>query len=177
MRSGGVATPIKAVRLLKPTPIAGRWRPVPGYEGLYEVSDRGQVRSLDRVAAHGSRAGGRAGTMALRGKILALAPHRSGHVAVHLSRDGVVETVQVHRLVLEAFAGACPDGQETLHGSGGPADNRWPENIRYGTRSKNTIERHIYGGMHAKLTADAVRAMRARRSQGRRAWPSRPTTG
>lgn len=104
--------------------------------------------------------------MVLRGKILALFPHPSGHLYVHLSRDGVVETVQVHRLVLEAFAGACPDGQETLHGPGGPADNRWPENIRYGTRSKNTIERHAYGGMHAKLTADDVRAMRARRSQG-----------
>lgn len=137
------------------------------YEGLYEVSDRGQVRSLDRMAAHGSRAGGHAGTMTLRGKILAPAPHRSGHVAVHLSRDGVVETVQVHRLVLEAFVGACPDGQETLHGPGGPADNRWPENIRYGTRSENTIERHRDGVMqNAKLTPEIVIICRQRRVNG-----------
>ena len=43
----------------------------------------------------------------------------------------------VHQLVLEAFVGPCPPGHQCLHKNNNPADNRWPENIRWGTHAEN----------------------------------------
>lgn len=163
-----MATPIlETVRLLKTTPVGtpeetGRWLPVPGYEGFYEVSDRGQVRSLDRYVRH---PGG--GTVPRQGKVLTASPGPAGYPMVWLHREGREQHVPVHRLVLEAFAGPCPPGQECLHGPGGPADNRWPEAIRWGTRSENAIERHRDGTMYqAKLTPERVVICRERHARG-----------
>jgi hypothetical protein len=80
----------------------------------------------------------------------------------------------VHRLVLEAFAGPCPPGQEALHGPGGGLDNRWPENLSWGTHSKNVGPDKYRDGTisigeqnpSAKLTAAIVRECRTRHAAG-----------
>lgn len=113
------------------------WRPVVGYEGLYEVSDHGRVRSIPRVDSRGRR---------IRGGILALTRAPSGHVGVKLSRGGVYERGKVHRMVLTAFIGPAPEGHEALHGDGDPANNRL-ENLRWGTRSEN-IRDSVRHGTH-----------------------------
>lgn len=108
------------------------WRPVRGYESLYEVSDQGQVRSLDRTVP--DRAGKR--IRSLTGRTLSAATKASGHLAVALSKDGAPVTKHVHRLVAEAFVPGQKDGLEVCHINGDPADNR-AGNLRWGTRQSN----------------------------------------
>lgn len=107
------------------------WLPVGGYEGLYEVSDSGGVRSWHTGFP----------------KILRPAKARSGHLRVSLYDDSSKRSHLVHRLVLESFVGPCPSGQECCHGAGGPADNRL-SNIRWDTRSANAKDQ-VRGGTHA----------------------------
>jgi hypothetical protein len=107
------------------------WRDIPGFEGRYQVSDLGRVRSLDhrvRLVVHGVE------TARLSpGRILRPGAQASGHVTVALGRGN---SRPVHQLVLAAFVGPCPAGQEVLHGNHQPADNRL-DNLEYGTRSDN----------------------------------------
>lgn len=118
------------------------WKPIVGYEGLYEVSSWGRVRSLDRDVEY-------EGKMIRRrkGKILAQQSLKGGHLRVTLCREGKREHRLVHRLVLEAFEGPCPEGHEALHWNDDPTDNRWPENLRWGTRSENTFDK-VRNGRH-----------------------------
>jgi hypothetical protein len=75
----------------------------------------------------------------------------------------------VHRLVLEAFSGPCPPGLECRHLNGNPSDNRWPENIKWGTDKENQGDRVSHGtsnhgernGM-SKLTEADIVDIRAR---------------
>ena len=114
------------------------WLAVVGYESSYEVSDRGRVRGLDRIDAAGRQ---------WRGLVLRLIAHGDGHMHVSLSMGGVVRTHFVHRLVLAAFVGPCPEGHEVCHGNGRPDDNRL-SNLRYGTQSANTLDRVRHGAHH-----------------------------
>lgn len=119
------------------------WRAIPGYEGAYEVSSRGRVRSLDRVDSYGRRR---------RGKDRRLAKQRSGHLTVALSRDGENVSYGVHRLVLLAFVGPCPDGMECCHWNDVPWDNRLV-NLRWDTRSANQLDSVRNGTQHlARVT-------------------------
>ena len=81
-----------------------RWRQVPGYEGHYEVSDRGRVRSLDRVAI---RRDGRTRPVAARTLKLSVGAWPGSTVA-YLWRDGKRTELSVARLVYSAFVGPCP---------------------------------------------------------------------
>lgn len=75
-----------------------QWSAVKGYEGSYEVSDQGRVRSLDRLNVNTN---GVART--LRGKMLRLSCDSEGYCQVGLLRNGCEIKVRVHRLVAEAF--------------------------------------------------------------------------
>lgn len=110
-----------------------RWLPVVGYEELYEVSDHGRVRSLDRWVTNGR------GMRLVAGQEMSLLALNHGHLVAQLSRDGVNSKILVHRLVLEAFVGPCPDGQHGLHYNDVPTDNRL-ENLRWGTVSENRYD-------------------------------------
>lgn len=74
------------------------WRPIVGYEGLYEVSDCGNVRSVDREIKN---KGGL--TIHLKGKIIVQKVHKCGYTQVALCKDGKCKFKLVHRLVAEAF--------------------------------------------------------------------------
>lgn len=113
------------------TPPVEVWKGVPGHEDSYQVSNRGRVRSLTRrvrVVASGVDT-----TRLAKGRVLRPGRSRSGHVSVAIGRGN---SRLVHQLVLEAFVGPRPEGQEVLHLNHNPADNRL-ENLRYGTRSEN----------------------------------------
>jgi hypothetical protein len=114
------------------------WRPVVGYEGLYEVSDQGTVRSLDRVVI---RSDGRRRTCP--GVQLKQAVRPDGHAQLNLSRCGRYRTRRTHQLVIEAFVGPCPDGMEVCHNDGDPLNNHLG-NLRYDTQSENArdVVRH-----------------------------------
>lgn len=107
-----------------------RWADIPGYEGRYQVSDLGRVRSVD----HHVRCGpGGKGSRLVKGRILRSAPRKSGHHMVVLGKGN---SCDIHPLVLRAFVGPPPPKHEALHGNHVPSDNRL-KNLRWGTRSEN----------------------------------------
>lgn len=112
-----------------------RWLPFVGYEGLYEVSDMGRVRSIDRVVIDTTGK-----TRRLRGRILAQTKlGNTPYLKVVLCRAPSQTTRSVHSLVLEAFVGPRPDGMEACHGFGGQVDNRLV-NLRWDTLSENNYD-------------------------------------
>lgn len=116
---------------------AERWLPVVGWEGLYEVSDLGRVRSLPRQTQTGLRGG----------QVLKPRPDADGYLLVNLSRAGIKTTKKVHQLVAEAFLGPCPPGQEVCHNRPNSRDCAEATNLRYGTRSQN-IQQAVQEGTH-----------------------------
>lgn len=97
-----------------------QWAAVPGYEGAYEVSDLGRVRSLDRVI---QRVDGRPGRK-YRGRILSPWTNPQGQSFVNLSADGRQRLFSVPELVLTAFVGPKFMGSKLRYGSGGSDDHR-----------------------------------------------------
>jgi hypothetical protein len=114
------------------------WLPVVGYEGLYEVSDLGKVRSLRD------------------GQLLSLYVV-DDYPMVTLHKGGKQKTRHVHRLVLEAFAGPCLPGQQARHGRSGPDDNCWPENLEWGTAAQNAIDKVRHAIAAGQLDPELVR--------------------
>lgn len=108
------------------------WAKVPGYEGIYEASANGRIRSVDRVVIHPK------GPQKMRGRIIRPRLHL-GYPHVKLWRDGKCETFAVHRIVAMTFIGPCPDGQEVLHWNDIRDDCRLA-NLRYGTRKQNMAD-------------------------------------
>lgn len=126
---------------------AERWADVPGYEGYYQVSDAGRVKSLKRTVPMRD---GR--TYRVGGKILRTKPGPGGYTIVCLSKDGTEWGELLHRLVLAAFVGPCPPGMECCHEDGDPADNRL-ENLRWDTKTSNQQDRRKHGTWHDKTAA------------------------
>lgn len=119
------------------------WRSVVGYEGLYEVSDQGEVRSLDRWARCGK--GGK-GRRWVPGQIMTYVHTlNGGHKLIRLSDGRRSRPFLVHHLVLEAFVGPRPEGKEGLHWDDIPANNSLT-NLRWGTRSENKYDSVRNGG-------------------------------
>lgn len=120
------------------------WRNVPGYEGLYEVSDNGIVKSLDReVRARKTSEN----TYTKKGRILKT--HlRLGRPRVTLyDVHGATKTYTVGRLVLMAFDGPIPEGKPwVLHWDDNPDNNRL-SNLRWGTAQENTLD-SVRNGTH-----------------------------
>ena len=118
------------------------WKPIAGYEGLYEVSNQGRVRSLDRVVTSSSGQ-----VYARKGRTLKVSPGNVGYPVVGLSRAGVVKNRLVHRLVLETFVGPPEEGLEACHNNGVKTDNRL-SNLRWGTSAENTEDIRRHGRMY-----------------------------
>ena len=109
-----------------------RWLPVPGYEGFYEVSDLGRVRSLSRPRHPGR---------VLKGRPLP----GSGYMQVILSVGGVKHLHYIHRLVAAAFIGPCPEGQEVRHLPDRDRKNNTLANLAYGTHLENMADQIEHG--------------------------------
>lgn len=134
------------------------WKDVPGYEGLYAVSDMGRVKSLERLAP--SKGGS---LRRIGGKMLAIHSNGAGYKHVRLAKDGVLTTVLLHRLVLEAFVGPRPDGMEARHLDGIRANNAL-RNLVWGTKKENADDRIAHGtspvgAKNPKSKIDEVQAL------------------
>lgn len=110
-----------------------RWLPISGFVGIYEVSDLGRVRSLDRIDIGGYRR---------KGQLLSIG--WNGHHSQVQLYNGKRRPCLVHRLVLEAFVGLCPDGMEGCHDNGLSKDNRL-ENLRWDTKRNNEADKVEHG--------------------------------
>lgn len=108
-----------------------QWRPVQGYEGLYDVSNHGRVRSMH-----------------VGGRLLAIPANRFGYPIVRLHDGrGNGKTFNVHSLVALAFLGEREPGQQVRHLDGNPANNL-VTNLRYGSASENMLDRVQHGNDH-----------------------------
>lgn len=142
------------------------WLPVSGYEGQYEVSDFGRVR----VLVYRGRWGAFDRPMA---RLMQPTVTRYGYAVVDLKRNPQDRRQsRVHRLVLEAFVGPCPDGHEASHVNGDRIDNR-RTNLRWESHTVNVGRRVDHGTLAAgerhgcaKLTAAQVREIRASAASG-----------
>ena len=143
------------------------WRPVAGFEGYYEVSDHGRVRSLDRTitTSHGRK-------RFYRGQIRAYGVLPSGYYQVPLIRHNIQHMRYVHRLVLESFVCPCPSGTEACHSDGNRSNNRL-SNLRWDTHTENEQDKVLHKtivrgekGYNARLTEAIVIEMRAAYASG-----------
>lgn len=148
------------------------WRTVEGYEGIYEVSSLGRVRSLPRVII---QCNGR--SRKFPGKILQFGKNASKFGYLHITLcdgDRAHITYEVHRLVATAFIGPCPDGYVCNHIDANPGNNI-PGNLEWVTQKEN-IQHAIRLGLitrcrgegfsSAKLTSGQVVEIRRRYAAG-----------
>lgn len=107
------------------------WRPVLGYEGRYEVSSLGRVRSLitDRI---------------MRQQLNGKAEDHADYYRVKLAGG---RQRYVHHLVCEAFFGPRPAGMYACHANGNHRDN-WMDNIYWGTAEQNVADMQTHGTFH-----------------------------
>lgn len=147
-------------------PVTGEeWRAAVGYEGLYEVSNLGRVRTLPHTRR--SRSGRVAEVrMRLLRPVKLPAPHN--HWTITLSRDRHRVSQPLHTMVLVAFAGPSPAGMECRHVDGNPDNNR-VDNLQWGTPAENAADRDRHGTTArgerngcATLTNDQVREIKSR---------------
>ena len=144
------------------------WRDVKGWEGAYQVSDAGDVRSVDRRFPVVNRFGNTENRLH-RGKELRAGKAKNGYKMVSLTLPGRKRLcAYVHHLVAEAFLGPKPEGAEVCHNDG-TRDNNEVGNLRYDSRSANALDRHAHGTMNqargeqhyfAKLSERDVRCIR-----------------
>ena len=106
-----------------------KWTDIDGFKDMYRVSNQGRVMSLDRLDSWGR---------SIKGKILRLSGG-GRYPMVGLCKDGKITHKRVHRLVLEAFEGPCPDGMEACHRNDIPTDNRI-DNLYWGSPSENKLD-------------------------------------
>jgi len=123
-----------------------RWKQIEGYDNRYWVSDLGRVKN--------------------KRKVMAIKKTVHGYYRICLYSDGKQKGQMVHRLVLGAFVGACPDGMETRHLNGVNGDNH-VENLVWGTRAENIKDKMEHGAVplgaahsKAKLTDKQVLEIR-----------------
>lgn len=143
------------------------WKPIPGFEGLYEVSNMGQVRSLDRIIPDKTH-----GTRKLAGKVLKQTQDKQGRRYVVLSKHSNTLKKRVHLIVAEVFIGPRVTGIEVCHNDGNSGNNR-ADNLRYDTHHSNMQDMVQHGNSqrgekcyHATTKEKQVHEIRKLRASG-----------
>lgn len=104
------------------------WKDINGYEGRYQVSNLGRVKSLARTDRNGHKR---------KDKILKPHARPNGYLCVHLSKDMDAKWLSIHRLVAEAFVAHRPDGYDIVnHIDNNPANNA-ADNLEWATYKTN----------------------------------------
>lgn len=137
--------------------------PVTNYEDSYAISDDGVVKSLQRLTNHGRLR---------KGKVLKTAVGAYGYHLVSLSKNGVVKTYRVHRLVAEAFLPASCHGADVHHRDHDKTNNQ-VDNLCFVSATENMKAASEAGrldglsrGRGRKLSADEVKEIKLRLAQG-----------
>ncbi len=138
------------------------WKDVPGYEGQYQVSSEGRVRSLAREVDVPLTRWGAKGTRRVNEAVMSLQKDKRNRVFVALRREGAAKRFTVASLVASAFIGPRPEGALVLHGDGDSTNNH-VKNLRYGSHSDNIEDARTHGTLSqgetqwlSKLTASEV---------------------
>jgi hypothetical protein len=133
------------------------WKDIPGYEGRYQASTEGHIRSVDRVIDMYSPLIGRVVKRPIKGRVLRPGRNNSGHYSVTLGHGA--HGSLVHYLVLKTFVGERPDGMDIRHLNGNPCDNRLC-NLAYGTRTENILDVYRVGKRWRKLSLDDAKRIK-----------------
>lgn len=147
-----------------------QWRPVRGWEGLYDVSSLGRVRSTPGRVAHYLRLG-KSFERPVPSKILTPYVDADDYDRVKFSRPGdggnVIHRPKVHVIVCEAFHGPRPGGAHAAHGDDNRRNNRLA-NLRWASPTENCSDSRRNGRMPigersgtAKITAEQAQAIQA----------------
>lgn len=116
-----------------------QWKAIPGYEGYYEVSSLGRVRSLDRLIGHNFE-----GMRRIPGRLMYLSTLPGGYKIVRLARLAVERNWRVARLVLMAFVGIPDKQMAACHFDGDPSNNA-VSNLRWDTYAGNEADKKRHG--------------------------------
>lgn len=141
------------------------WKPVVGYEGLYEVSSLGRVRSLDRFyyRLH-------------KGKVLSPTKDRYGYLTVTLNCNGKSKTIKIHRLVAQAFIENPDNLPQVNHKDENPSNNNvdnleWctaKYNNNYGTRQERYRNTMLEKGHWSGLSREEYEKKRYQENKDKR---------
>lgn len=123
------------------------WKDVKGYEGLYQVSSEGNLKSLDRISNFNGDLGIR------KGKKLKLSETNDGYYRNQLYKNGKRENFYIHRLVAKAFIPKVDGKFHINHIDGNPKNNR-VENLEWCTPKENTAHAYQNGLMPYKYSGD-----------------------
>ncbi len=126
------------------------WKQITAYEGTYEVSNAGQVRSVDRAFTNKI---GQA--RSLRGRVLSPSKTPGGYLQVVLSKESDPHPFAIHRLVLTAFVRPPRSGEQARHLDGNQLNNR-VDNLAWGTASDNAWDK-VRIGTHHYMVRDSCK--------------------
>lgn len=130
------------------------WKDIPGYEGLYQASCFGYVRSLDRIAYKGRKHV----PIKIEGRILSPWVDTTGYLKVEMFKNGRCRKEKLHQMIAKTFI-PNPNHKSTVnHKDENPLNNtvlnlEWmtnKENVNYGTRIQRNREKF---GIHIKRIA------------------------
>ena len=133
------------------------WKDVGGYEGMYKVSNLGNVKSLDRFTRYKNTDF----KMRIKGTVLKHNKITKGYLQVRLSKNGKSKCYLVHRLVMNAFNPTDNSKFEINHIDGNK-DNNIPTNLEWVTPKENVRHAYINGladntiGNNKKLNENQV---------------------
>ena len=146
------------------------WKNIKGYEGLYQVSDQGRVKSLERKIHHW-----RGGERVQKERIMKQVVTHNGYLRVGLRVDGKQKMLRVHRLVCEAFHENPENKPEVNHINENKTDNRavnleWctaKENCTHGSRNERVakalskpVAQYAQDGELVKIWPSAIEVQR-----------------
>ena len=118
-----------------------KWLSVKGYEGLYEVSNLGRVRSVERVVMNKTK-NGKDRPCLIKGRVLKTCfnnykkDNTLKREQLALSKEGKIKTFHVHSLVAEAFCRKEFDNMQVNHKDGNPLNNK-ADNLEWITQKEN----------------------------------------
>ena len=153
------------------------WKDVKDYEGLYQVSTFGRVRSLDKYIDAEIR---NVDKVLKRGKILKPVCGKDGYLRVHLFKEGKRTNFLVHRLVAKTFI-PNPDNLPLVNHKDEDKTNNYPYNlewctvkynINYGTHTKRSAEKHSKTVYQYDLEGNLIKEWDSTREAGRNGFSS-----
>lgn len=112
------------------------WKDIPEYEGYYQVSNMGRIKSLDRYVTMKRRCDSHAQTRLLKGCIIKMNLSRGGYGICHLKRNSTSKIVKYHRVVCSVFHPNPDNLPEVNHKNEIKTDNR-ADNLEWCTRQYN----------------------------------------
>lgn len=117
------------------------WKDIPGYEGMYQVSDYGNVRAVTRTILTSNHQ-----LRTYQGHLIPSHSNRSGYQRVTLYKNNKSKMQQVHQLVLKAFVGPCPENWICRHFPDRSPSNNKLDNLSWGTKEQNNGQDRVIHG-------------------------------